>query len=104
MENSETTLLVLNNGTSTTYADIDLSSFVPPTSELSYLGVQKINSSVSLRIRENGQTNQDNILFGKIDRNGWAIWQTTDTSQIVEYKLTGSGTAVVQLLGYREEL
>lgn len=100
-ENSGTTLRVLTGGTATSYTNVDLSSFVPPTSRMAVM--ELINSattgvcfitengaSIDSRTTNLGSTNECKII--------------TDSSQIIDYKVLGSATCSLEVLGFLTHL
>ena len=100
LEDRDTTLRVLNNGTSGTYVDLDLSTRVPPNSTLAIL--DQWCTGDDMHIRRNG----DSMSFFRVTEKGAVVVceVPTDSSQLVEYHVDGGGHAYVSVLGYEEEI
>jgi hypothetical protein len=105
-------LQVLNGGTSATYADVDCSAVIPPTSQIGnfLLSTDFPGGSVGIdaSVRAKGETNVTDGLYEQsgIGVNAWHAEDNfecpTDPSQVVQYKVSNTGSASLFVTGYKE--
>jgi len=100
LENIETTLNILSNGGAGSWTDIDLSSFIPSTSELAILECYSTQKVAQIR------TNGINVPMRNIGIKQYSDFEIpTDISQLIEYKLSvPSSGFYLSVAGYMEEL
>jgi hypothetical protein len=96
---------ILNNGQSSSYDEIDCSSYIPVTSRMMGVIIEVVKSNNNCRVywKAKGDT------YGEKDMSGYdtiRIPQQISLSedQIFEYKVTTGSKAKVEITGYREEL
>lgn len=106
---------VLSGGTSTSYVDVSLASFIPPTSRLAILNLQYVADSTSeyMKVRPNGSTS-DPPVFHQRGGNSSLLASasssaqhevTTDASQTIEYANSATGgNSTILVNGFYEEL
>jgi len=104
------TVNILTGGNATTYADVNASAFIPPTSRVGVLHMHFDPQSASntLQIREDGSTITNSLYH--FAAGGAQVFRIhveipVSSSQIFEYKVTNTNdTFDVHILGYRETL
>lgn len=87
---ARTSLLALNNGNAVAYANVDVSEWVPPTSNLCEINMLFDPFGVSIAdLLPGGGTvaNPPTFYFESTDQSSTVIEQSTDASQIVQYKV-----------------
>jgi hypothetical protein len=110
-------LMVLNAGTSTTYATVDISTRMPQTARQCYLGMEispnASSSAMTVHIRPNGSSvTNAQVQVLSLTTNTMGSMQAfrvqlTGSDQKVQYKLTISGSSPRLFLyaqGYRDRL
>ena len=97
----------LSAGTSTTFATVNLSSFVPSTTQVSILEIQVSDSvaNCEVSLRPNGASTTYHIARGYNDFSQIA-YIPTDSSQQIEYAVdgTGSDSCDLSVVGYIDNL
>ena len=101
LDNETTVLSVLSAGASTTYAEIDCTSILPPTVIAVRLRCYAATKDKDAYFRPKGITTDVMILDG--DAIGYREL-VTDAAQIIEYKVITGGTADVSIIAYDEEI
>jgi hypothetical protein len=87
----------LDNGTQTTWTDLDLSTWVPPFSQLVY--IWSFIVATALFYRTNGESTTYPRAYNSNTHP--QLWIPTDSSQIIEQKQTATaGDLDVYVLGY----
>ncbi len=105
-----TEIRILNNGSATSFTNVDLSSLVPSTSTLVYLNVNHngaINDSVQIRFDGTPASGQSALqVFSGANGDGNAIFHVEcSTSQIIEYNNSaGSNATDVIVLGFTDSI
>ena len=91
-----TTLRVLNVGAAVAFTDVDCSGIVPSTSRSIDLQANT-GSGCGLYLRANGSSATNGIYFRPIttdDGNGQVCNVPTDTSQVIEYKVSAANSTL----------
>lgn len=114
-EETSTTIRVLNGGTATSFTDVSLASFIPPTTRLAILGLGYYadGNAEYMMVRKNGISvnppiygqwaGTSSLFASSASSSQGEIY--TDESQIVEYANSASGgSAYIYVDGYIEEL
>ncbi len=84
---------VLDGGTQTSFTDVNLASYVPPQSKLASVKFDSFGNSHTLSLRPNGYTADDFYSVNTSSTNGTVSVNVpipTDSSQVIEYKTSGS--------------
>jgi hypothetical protein len=91
---------VLSGGTQTSWTDIDCSGYVPPDASSCEVLIEQGAASGTVYVRPNGKTRNWVYLYrySSITRCG------VDTNKYLEYRVVGSGTAYISIIGYYEDL
>jgi len=102
---SEVTLEVLTNGGATTYADVDLSEFVPPTCQIAYLNMNHDSDffTDSVNVRPNGSSLTETAykIYGGDTTGNGLFFMETDSAQIIEYENSSAGEETdIWVVGY----
>lgn len=96
---------VLSGGNATSFTDVDLSAFVPPTSRYVFLNLDTVNSAAVgiTELRENGTTGNYSVKSAVYERGSMSCFISTDTNQIIEYKVNdAAASASIEVEGYKE--
>lgn len=108
---SAATVQVLTAGTATTFTDVSLAGFVPPTSTRAYLNVRHQASGTDdhVKIRPDGSAEADppmRVYSSGGDGDGdasSAFWQECSTAQLIEYEnLTTTDPTDIWVLGFED--
>lgn len=101
IDDTQANLQALSNGTATTFTDISLSTWVPPTSTMAIMGFG-IDGTVAASFRPNGMTGltSGNIACGANFRGMWGV-EIMCPGQIVEYaNSAGGGSTDAYVTGF----
>ena len=101
----------LTDGTATSYTDVNLSAYVPATSQLAYLNlslrVGAVQTSRTASLRTNGESNQLTMIGCYVDDtnlnsvNANQVQIVTDEDQLIEYQLSGNNASLtISVVGY----
>lgn len=94
---------VLNNGTSSTYADVVCSTVVPATSRLAFfIGEGLSGTNNVIYVIEKGQSNDGAYMGGRsasANTNGTG-WIGLDTAQTIQYKNTAGASSYIFVNGF----
>lgn len=97
----EVTIRVLDGGTATTFTDVDISGEIPPRSRVANITGQQTGATSRVTFtRKDGETGAGQRWGPSEDNNAHPIWAITDSNQIFEYEISGSGTLYMDLNGY----
>ena len=87
---------ILATGTATTYTDVDLSSLIPPISNIAILKLGAVYTATARQayVRPNGESYDGYTLTAPTSGFSYAssVDMPTDSSRIVEYKISGTGS------------
>ena len=98
---ANTDLRALNGGASVTFADVDLSAYVPKITTLVDLQIRSESNGTYLR--QNGSSATNGRLFLTqitADSEGFVYDMPTDISRIIEYKVS-AGSSTIYVSGYK---
>lgn len=96
------TLNVLTAGTSGTFADVDLSSFVPPLARRAILATHNSTTVCYASVREDATNSQEiGITMGSVYSSAGTFNVPVDSAQAIDYKINfGSGSLYLDVYGY----
>jgi|TARA_Y100000310_G_scaffold315318_1_gene365707 hypothetical protein len=87
----------LGGGTATSFTDVDCSAFAPGHTRQLYLAADV--GSVVMQIRANGSSATNGATRIGASTRGM-MWAPSDSSQVIEYKLSGATSSDIEFAGY----